>query len=380
MALKQLAQPKPLVKHFVYDTMKKMNKIPVLALLITCYLLFVTSVLATPSEWDIKKTGPNLEFNWNSTSSPLYVYPTYVQIAAENANEGGQLGLAGTGINPYFYLDVLNDRFRIHAGGTEKMTVKSNGNVGIGTTSPGSLLHVGAGSATLAITPTAQIAASSGDSTLAITAANSAGNDAQLWLENIGQQNWTIQASRTLNALDISRNNASVSLMTILAGGNVGIGTTSPNYKLDLRGPAALGGNYANLDPNSGISLSPLANSCLLLIGWNRSAGGGETDFISNRCAGNVGGFKFYDYTNTGTVTELMTLKGDGNVIAPTNTHDSCSWEIGGYGGSASCAGVDRPPSKRCPSGKYAAETKYTATDFGGGDWRCRQEVYCCGL
>lgn len=108
-------------------------------------ILNIKYVLATASEWDIKKNASNyLEFNWSGTNSPFYIYPTYIQIAAENGatGEGGQIGLAGTGVNPYFYLDVLNDRFRIHAGGTEKMTILSDGKIGIGVTNPAAKLDV----------------------------------------------------------------------------------------------------------------------------------------------------------------------------------------------------------------------------------------------
>lgn len=66
-----------------------------------------------------------------------------------------------------------------------------------------------------------------------------------------------------------------------------------------------------NLD---GADISFLANSGLGLIGWNRSAGGGELDFFVNRGAGVLGGFRFYDYTNAGAENILVTMLGSGNV------------------------------------------------------------------
>jgi hypothetical protein len=75
-----------------------------------------------------------------------------------------------------------------------------------------------------------------------------------------------------------------------------------------------------NLDPHAGYSLTRLQNSGNLLVGWNRSAGGGEIDLISNRYAGNIGGFTFYDYTNSGSLNALLTVQGNGSVgIGTTN-------------------------------------------------------------
>jgi hypothetical protein len=44
-----------------------------------------------------------------------------------------------------------------------------------------------------------------------------------------------------------------------------------------------------------------------LAIGWNYSAGGGEVAFSSNKGAGSVGGFKFYDWNGT-TATQLLSI------------------------------------------------------------------------
>jgi len=63
---------------------------------------------------------------------------------------------------------------------------------------------------------------------------------------------------------------------------NVGIGTLTPNAKLDIRGRLVTGSEVSNLDFH-GFDLSFLANSAQMLIGWNRSAGDGEAAFISNQ-------------------------------------------------------------------------------------------------
>jgi prefoldin subunit 5 len=108
------------------------------------------------------------------------------------------------------------------------------------------------------------------------------------------------------------------STMVVLNNGNVGIGTTNPGAKLDVAGIIMGGGGYANIDPNGSIDdtlFNNLKNTAKFAIGWNRSAGGGETDFISNRGGGGTGGFRFYDLANDGTLSSaLVTIQGGGNV------------------------------------------------------------------
>ncbi|MFA5161139.1 MAG: hypothetical protein WC421_02745 [Elusimicrobiales bacterium] len=93
--------------------------------------------------------------------------------------------------------------------------------------------------------------------------------------------------------------------------GNVGIGTTPvAGLTLNVSGLPALGG----LNLYTDALLSPLANTGKAAIGWNFSGGGGEVDIIANRGAGSIGGMRFYDYTNAGTMAPLMTLLGNGKV------------------------------------------------------------------
>jgi len=97
--------------------------------------------------------------------------------------------------------------------------------------------------------------------------------------------------------------------------GNVGINTSAPSAKFSVNGTSLFGGPASNLDPvYTPNDISHLAYSRQLLVGWNRSAGGGETDFISNRGPGGNGGFSFYDYANDNTLTHLLSIKGNGNV------------------------------------------------------------------
>jgi len=110
----------------------------------------------------------------------------------------------------------------------------------------------------------------------------------------------------------------------LTATGNVGLGTNAPGAKLDVQGTVKLGGQNANLD----ISGNPAAYQNLvgtgkMLIGWNRAAGDGETDFVANEGAGSQGGFAFYSYNNASQEKQLLRLLGNGNVgIGTTNPQE----------------------------------------------------------
>jgi len=103
---------------------------------------------------------------------------------------------------------------------------------------------------------------------------------------------------------------------TFPTSGNAGIGTTSPNSTLDVHGYASFGGNSGNLDSrNPPGGLTYLANSGQMVVGWNRTQGNGETDFISNQGAGGAGGFAFYNHDNSNNETMLMWLFGNGQLV-----------------------------------------------------------------
>ena len=100
----------------------------------------------------------------------------------------------------------------------------------------------------------------------------------------------------------------------VVMNGNAGIGTAVPKTKLEVGSALGLAVSASNLDPNQGYDLNFLKNTGHLLLGWNYSGGKGEQNFVSNRAGGSEGGFAFYDYSNNGTMTHLMTLTGAGNI------------------------------------------------------------------
>jgi hypothetical protein len=82
-------------------------------------------------------------------------------------------------------------------------------------------------------------------------------------------------------------------------------------------GPANVGSfTWAQLNT----TFNTLANSGAMGIGWNYSAGGGETDFFINRNGGGGGGLNIYDFPNTsGTPLQIFSLTGAGALNVPGN-------------------------------------------------------------
>ena len=151
--------------------------------------------------------------------------------------------------------------FAWFTGANERMRISNSGNVGIGTASPGQLLEVVGPENTSIDLKTGALTLRSSVNTVA------------------GAQFGTVSA----HTLNLFTNNAN--RLTILSGGNVGIGTPTPAQKLHVAGTirtTALEGDQTN-DLN--ISNSQSINSTALLFAW--FTGANERMRISN--SGNVG-------------------------------------------------------------------------------------------
>jgi len=228
---------------------------------------------------------------------------------------------------------------------------------------------------------------------------------------NITVQNDTLYSIGTANGYlknvfvsNIIANVLNVSGVSVVSGNLVAAATTDSTSTttgaLVVRGGAGIAGNVfvgatgsgvlragafvtnvLNLDP----AASPYGNIAAVfgngttqsgtgIVGWNRSASGGEMSFVQNKNGGSVGGFIFYDWPNTSinTTNPVFQIAGAGNVTVYGNIlpNANLAYNIGSvttwfgtiYGVSTQALYADLAEN-------YIADTHYqpgTVLVFGG--------------
>lgn len=228
--------------------------------------------------------------------------------------------------------ESTDDSFNIWSGvfgkGTNRLKIRSNGNVGIGTQQPAYRLEVAGGDARIGdLTGRRYLSIASKEWPEIRFTTPTLTDDMRIGMAHAADANYRVAAgdwyvhSPGTDAMGlVVQREGGVSLAP--TKGNVGIGTTTPNAKLMVNGSIA--GGTSNLDPaaddgkkvNDFGATGPLNGSWGTLIGMNRSAGCRETDFINYGGLGsgmNDGGFRFY-VADKSTFEPVMTMMGNGNV------------------------------------------------------------------
>ena len=186
-------------------------------------------------------------------------------------------GYVGIGTsNPQYTLDV-NGSQRINSGNLSVF----NSNMSLGTTNYG----------------------------LSVGVNNTIANCAQISFTYVGSNSYS-------NYIGFGFNNISP-LMSVLANGYVGIGTTTPAYNLDVSGTARAAALYAN---NYATPAAGVAGQGAYMM-WNRNGGSGATTFANQLGGGNAGGWEWVSYNNTAAIvtpTPTMSLSPAGTLTTGT--------------------------------------------------------------
>ncbi|MGD9785934.1 MAG: hypothetical protein AB7E80_14435 [Hyphomicrobiaceae bacterium] len=197
------------------------------------------------------------EFFWDNTNKRLGIGTTNpterLQVGALNggqgrivvgggatgSNEGGEIWLdvADDFDDTYaaWSIDAYQDDLRFFVPGLTRMTITGDGNVGIGTTSPGGKLHVSGGDIRV-------------DNNRYLVWVDTGGTGRNLLgLDSSGTLVLSNNNTNTGGPIALNTQAGAGESMRITSTGNVGIGTSTPNAKLEVSGNRPI-----LLTPNSG--------------------------------------------------------------------------------------------------------------------------------
>ena len=232
---------------------------------------------------------------------------------------------------------------------TPTFVINDSGDVGIGTDSPASKLHVeGAGEQWVSVYTT-DITGAGGLNGIRTQSTGATGRQNTLF-RNTANNLVTLRAGTDDGAINFIAGGSAAERMRILANGNVGIGETSPEVKLDVQGSLLLnqwGYASGNLQEQGiffrrGFTASNKYNSSILTYDHNGTGNTPEGISINGYdgvsiCTGSNTRNERMRITSTGALSfgTTGTAYGAAGEVLTSNGNASPSWQAAGGGGSA---------------------------------------------